>query len=133
MSKSKQSRESGTGIVISQRARLIGITWRMIIILLAVGFALFPVLFVLSSSINPDGTLSTQSLLPRGVNSFDDLTQNYDKLLFDENSLEIYPFWTWLFNSFFVAIISTSAILIITMLSAYAFPVFVFLADVACY
>lgn len=123
---SKQGEKSkNSGMVVSTRERIIGTTWRMTIVLLATFFALFPVLFVASSAINPAGTLGTQSLLPSDV-SFAGIFQNFNELLFNEESLEVYPFWTWIGNSFFVAIVSTVSILFITMLSAYSFSRFRF-------
>lgn len=126
MSKIEKTKRSSSGMVISPTERIIGTTWRMIVILLATFFALFPVLFVISSAINPAGTLGTQSLLPRSVESLSDLTTNFQELLFNEQSLEIYPFWAWLRNSFIVATISTVSIVVITMMSAYAFSRFRF-------
>lgn len=117
----KQSR-----IVISRRERAIGTTWRMVIVLFAVFFALFPVLFVISSAINPEGTLATQSLIPRGVENLSDLGTNFNRLMFNAESLKIYPFWNWIANSFIIASVSTTLILFITMLSAYSFSRFRF-------
>lgn len=113
-------------MVQSDREKYIGLTIRMIIILLGVAFALFPVLFIASSAFNPAGTLSTQTLVPRGVDSFEELTANFDRLMFDEASLAIYPFWNWIANSFIVASVSTFLIVMITALSAYSFSRFRF-------
>jgi arabinogalactan oligomer / maltooligosaccharide transport system permease protein len=115
-----------SGVVISQRERIIGTTWRMAVVLFAVCFALFPVLFIVSSAINPAGTLATQSLIPQGVENLDDLTANFNELMIDKESLEVYPFWHWILNSFIVSGVSTILILFITMLSAYSFSRFRF-------
>ncbi|MEQ8675310.1 MAG: ABC transporter permease subunit [Aggregatilineales bacterium] len=117
---------SRSGIVIERRARVIGTTWRMIVILLGCFFALLPIVFVVSSSINPAGTLATQSLLPRGVENLSDMTTNFEELMFDPQSLELLPFWRWIVNSFIVAGVSTVLTLFITMLSAYSFSRFRF-------
>lgn len=113
-------------MVMTQRDYIIGLTWRMVVILVAVFFALFPILFVISSALNPQGDLSTGSLIPSGVNSLSDMTINFDNLMFDKAQLEKYPFWNWIFNSLFVATISTTLIVMITALSAYSFSRFRF-------
>ena len=115
-----------TRMVMSQRDYLIGLTWRMAVILLAVAFALFPILFVMSSAFNPQGDLSTSSLIPNSVESFDDLTTNFRNLMFDKAELEIFPFWHWMLNSIIVATVSTGLIVLITALSAYSFSRFRF-------
>lgn len=123
---SQQSSYVESSMVMSRRERIVGTAWRMVVIVVAVFFALFPVLFVASSAFNPAGTLGTQRLIPRGVESVGDLTTNFDELMFDRTSLAIYPFWNWIRNSFFVAGFSTTLILFITMLSAYSFSRFRF-------
>ncbi len=110
--------------VMSRREAIVGVTVRMLIILTAVAFALFPVLFIASSAFNPAGTLSTGSLVPPGVESLDELVANFRALLVDD--LALYPFWNWILNSFIVASISTSLVVLITALSAYAFSRFRF-------
>lgn len=113
-------------MVTSQRQRITDVAWRMVVILIAVAFALFPVLFIMSSAFNPSGTLSTQSLIPRGVDSTEELFANFNELMFDEASLAIYPFWNWIVNSFIIASVSTVLSVLITALSAYSFSRFRF-------
>ena len=48
--------------------------WRHVVGVLAVLFALFPILFVVSASLNPLGTLASTELLPTAI-SFDNYTQ----------------------------------------------------------
>lgn len=126
MSEKEKSNRVASSMIVPRRDRIIGVTWRMTCVLLACFFALFPLLYVFSSAINPAGTLGTQSLLPSGVESLADATQNFEELLFDEESLQTYPVWTWLRNSFFVAFVSTVSIIVITMISAYSFSRFRF-------
>ncbi len=111
-------------MVMTSRERTIGLALRMVVILFAILFALFPIVFILSSAFNPSGTLATQSLIPRGVESFDELFINFRTLLIDE--LANFPFWNWILNSFIVATISTALTVIITALSAYSFSRFRF-------
>ena len=82
------------------------------------------VLSIISSAFNPTGTLSTQSLIPERVNSLSDLTINFRALMVDR--LDVYPFWNWIRNSFFVATVTTTLVLLITALSAYSFSRFRF-------
>lgn len=117
--KPKKQEEFSSGMVISRQELIIGNTFRIIIIILAIIFALMPVLFIFSSAFNPTGQLATQGLIPRGA----DLS-NFRALLIDE--LEIFPFWRWIFNSFIVASTSTILTVLITALSAYSFSRFRF-------
>ncbi|MDX2077490.1 MAG: sugar ABC transporter permease [bacterium] len=108
---------------MSQRDKIISLTFRMTIIIIAILFALFPIVFVFASAINPAGTLSTRSLIPTVENPAE-LLNNFRALLIDE--LEIYPFWNWIFNSFVIATVSTSLGVMITALGAYSFSRFRF-------
>lgn len=107
----------------SSRERLVGTAVRYVVIIIALIFALFPVLFIFSSALNPTGQLSTQSLIPR-VDDPSRLLDNFRGLLVD--NLALYPFWNWLFNSFVVASVSTVLTVLITALSAYSFSRFRF-------
>ncbi|GAB4509671.1 MAG: sugar ABC transporter permease [Anaerolineae bacterium] len=113
-------------MVTSQRERIISVAWRMTLIILAVVFALFPVLFVASSAFNPEGTLSTQGFIPSGINSLDDAFANFERLMFNEQSLEIFPFWNWVGNSLIISATVTICAVLISALSAYAFSRFRF-------
>ena len=124
--KSKQPDRSpaGSGMVISRRDLIVGNTLRISIIILAMIFALFPVLFIASSAFNPTGQLATQGLIPQGVNSTEELFANFNALLIEE--LDTFPYWNWLFNSFIVASTSTILTVLFTALSAYSFSRFRF-------
>ncbi|WP_228845299.1 sugar ABC transporter permease [Phototrophicus methaneseepsis] len=120
---SKQNRVEST-MVQSRSEAIVTLTFRMIVIVLALIFALFPVLFVVSSAFNPGGQLSTQSLIPRGIESADDLLTNFRALMVEETNL--WPFWSWVRNSFIVAGTSTILSVFITALAAYSFSRFRF-------
>lgn len=111
-------------MVISRQEQYIGLAFRLTVIAIAIFFALFPVLFIMSSAFNPTGQLSTQRFIPRGVDNLDELTTNFQALMIEE--LDRFPFWNWIFNSFFVASISTIMIVLITAMSAYSFSRFRF-------
>ncbi len=112
--------------VQSNRARTIGLMGRMIVIVIALIFALFPVVWIISAAFNPFGSLATQTLIPQGVDNVGDLFQNFNELMFDPDHLSIHPFWNWIANSAFVATVSTILTVLITALSAYSFSRFRF-------
>ena len=97
--------------------RKFGIAIRLIIAVLLIIFSVFPILWVLSASFNPTGSLATQKLIPPnpGLN-------NYQELL---NSGQ-FPFWLWLWNSIKIASITSILSLSITTIAAYAFSRFRF-------
>jgi ABC-type maltose transport system permease subunit len=99
------------------RRRQISFISRMIIILIAVVYALFPVLWIFSASLDPTSTLGRQGLLPTNLS-----LRHYQELLNDP----LNPFLLWLWNSIKIATISTVLALFITTLSAYAFSRFRF-------
>lgn len=116
---------SESRMVVSRREQIISLTVRLTIIGIAITFALFPVMFIVSSAFNPTGTLSTQTFIPAGVDDIGDLTINFRALMVDR--LDIYPFWNWIGNSFIVAGTSTILVVLITALSAYSFSRFRFM------
>lgn len=86
--------------------------WRHLIGLAALVFALVPILFLVSAALNPTGTLSTTSLIPKGAS-----LHNFSKLFHDENS----PYVRWYINT--LVICGSSAVLnvLISLSGAYAF------------
>lgn len=60
-------RVESSGIVRSRNERIFDLTWRMIVVAIAVFFGLFPVVFIASSAFNPTGSLSTSSLIPSSI------------------------------------------------------------------
>jgi arabinogalactan oligomer / maltooligosaccharide transport system permease protein len=109
--------------VMSQREKIIGLSLRMVAILIALVFALFPIVFIVASALNPAGTLATRSLVPQ-VDSPAELLTNFRALLIDE--LELFPFWNWIRNSLIVATVTTVLNVMITALAAYSFSRFRF-------
>ena len=59
---------------------------RLLVAGILIIFAIFPVLWILSASLNPSSSLATQKLIPNNW-GFD----NFRTLL---NS-DVFPFWTW--------------------------------------
>lgn len=89
----------------------------LVVVIILSLFSIFPILWVVSASLNPTGTLATQTLIPKNP-SFG----NYITLL----ALDQFPFWTWIGNSIKVASITSFLSLSITTIAAYAFSRFRF-------
>lgn len=103
-----------------QRDLLIGKIIRVAILVMMCIFALFPVIWVFSASINPSQSMQSQTLIPANVKSVDDLVSNYNRLLTTK------PFFRWVGNSVLVAGITSVLTVMITALSAYSFSRFRF-------
>lgn len=95
---------------------------RLLFIVVIIVFTLFPVLWIVSAAINPAGSMSSQTFIPQGVDSVDDMLVNVRALLEDPQV----PFWTWVLNSLVVSSITTVLTLAISALSAYSFSRFRF-------
>lgn len=91
---------------------------RMIIALLLIFFAIFPVLWIISASFSSSQSLSTQTLIPARASLL-----NYQRLFgLDPNyTFGDLVYQKWLFNSVKVASITTILSLAITTMAAYAF------------
>jgi ABC-type maltose transport system permease subunit len=100
----------------SQQKRL-SIIIRWIVALFLMFFAVFPVIWIVSASLNPADTLATQRLIPRNA-SF----ENYRELL----NNPVFPYMKWVGNSIKISTITTLLSLSITTLAAYAFSRFRF-------
>lgn len=100
-----------SSLTIKQRKRL-GHIGRWLIALFLMFFAIFPVLWVFSSSINPSNTLASARLIPRNFG-----LDNYRFLL----ETPEFPLLTWLWNSIKISSITTILSVSITTLAAYAF------------
>lgn len=100
--------------------------WRHAVALIAIAFALFPILYIVSSALNPTQTLSASSLIPRDVT-----LDNFRAILSGElvtagnNRLPI-PFLRWYANSLIVGGITAIATVLLGALAAYAFSRFRF-------
>jgi len=113
------SRTAGTrGLLASAKGqRRLGIGARLVVAVILILFSIFPVLWVVSASLNPTGTLATQTLIPKNPG-----IGNYQALL----TLDQFPFWTWFLNSIKVAGITSVLSLAITTVASYAFSRFRF-------
>lgn len=91
--------------------------WRHVVGILAAAFALFPVLYILSASLNPLGTVAASGLIPAQI-GFD----NFVDLLGGERG----PFGLWLVNSLLVAVLVAGGQVLCSALAAYSFSRFRF-------
>lgn len=84
--------------------------WRHGVALVAVAFALFPIVFVVSAAVNPLGTLSSSRLVPVGASA-----GNFVALLRDTSFLR------WFVNSLLIAGFAAAAAVFLSALAAYTF------------
>lgn len=90
---------------------------RIIITLLAVAFALFPIIWIISAAFNPASSMATQQLIPPNAS-----LANFEKAL--RNPL--HPYFTWMWNSFKISSITMVLAVTVTALTAYSFSRFRF-------
>jgi arabinogalactan oligomer/maltooligosaccharide transport system permease protein len=86
--------------------------WRHGLAFLALLWALFPIVFILSAAFNPAGTLDTTELLPKSFSM-----QNFYDLFNDP----VRPYTTWYKNSLIIAGLGSLASVFIGACAAYAF------------
>jgi ABC-type maltose transport system permease subunit len=92
--------------------RRVGITLKLAILVVAIVFALFPVAYVISASLNPANTLVGLSFIPDRI-TFDNFTRLFNSPL--------QPWPRWILNSVIVASITAIVVTALTALAAYAF------------
>lgn len=94
--------------MISRRS----VFFRHLFLWVGVLFALYPVVWIVSASVNPVDNLSSSQLIPDGVTG-----ENYTSLFEDP----LTPFELWLANSWKVALVAALGTLVLAALAAYAF------------
>lgn len=99
------------------RQKRLGIIIRWIIAIILIIFAIFPVVWIISASLSPTGTLSTQKPIPDNAS-----LKNYETLFANEAM----PFTTWFLNSLKISTIATVLTVSITTFAAYSFSRFRF-------
>ena len=101
-----------------KRQRRVSVIIRLIVAVLLIAFAIFPVLWMISASFDNSNSLATQSLIPAnaGVSNYLRLFNKDPNFSFGE-----IKYWTWLSNSIKISSISTILSLTITTLAAFAF------------
>jgi len=106
-----------TSVGSVRRGKRIALILRVLLAIVMLIFALFPVLWIISASFNPTGSLVGQPLIPSNPT-----LANYERLF--NNPVNPYP--RWYVNSLFVATTVTIFATAITTLAAYAFSRFNF-------
>ena len=86
--------------------------WRHLVAIVVSAFALFPLLYVVSASLNPKGTLtgSNQLFSAIGIDS-------YLRILSDPQN----PYGTWFLNTLLIAVVTGAVTVFIGACAAYAF------------
>ncbi len=115
MSNTKGRYTSSVGSI--KRGKQLMLAFRIVLALIMLIFALFPILWIISASFNPTNSLVGQPLIPPNPTF-----ANYDKLLNSTTN----PYSRWYFNSLFLATVVTIIGTSITTLAAYAFSRFRF-------
>ena len=100
-----------------QRQRRIQFVFRLAVVIVAIVFALFPIIWISSAAFNPTSSMSAQQLIPPNAS-----TANFEELLNDP----IHPFFLWMWNSVKVAGITAILAVFVTALTAYSFSRFRF-------
>ena len=94
----------------AQWLKIVG--WRHVILIIGCLFAVFPVVWIVSASINPVDNLQGARLIPKSAT-----LQNFRDLF--DNALA--PFTKWLRNSWIVALTASVVNVLLASLAAYAF------------
>lgn len=110
---------SSTGSTSIKRQRQIATAWRILVAFLAIVFALLPVVYIFSASINPSSSIAGRSIIPANAN-FD----HYISML--RNTEGDTPFLIWMRNSLFVSVVTALLVVALTSFAAYAFSRFRF-------
>jgi arabinogalactan oligomer/maltooligosaccharide transport system permease protein len=106
-----------TSVGSIRRGKQTALILRIILAIVMLIFALFPVLWIISASFNPTGSLVGQPLIPNNPS-----LSNYQRLF--NNPVNPYP--RWYLNSLFLAAVVTVFGTAITTIAAYAFSRFNF-------
>lgn len=104
-----------------RRQRQVSLVLKYLLALILIFFALFPVIWIISASINPANSLASQKLIPENAT-----LENYELLLTENEFSAIYPYIQWFINSIKLASITTLISISITTMAAYAFSRFRF-------
>ena len=101
---------------LTQQKR-IGLILRWVLAAFLILFSIFPVLWIVSASLDPTNSLATQKFIPDNASwdNFRDLMDN-----------DLFPFFTWMWNSIKISSITTILTLSLTTLAAFAFSRFRF-------
>lgn len=88
------------------------IGWRHVVLMAAVAFSLFPILWIVSASLNAVDNLTVARLIPRDLT-----TDNFTELF--TNPLT--PFGRWLWNSWKISLIAATLNVLVASFASFAF------------
>jgi ABC-type maltose transport system permease subunit len=109
----RSAAQPATGWRQSKKARFrINLTIKYIVAAIVIVFSLFPIVWTISASLNPTSSVSGQELIPNPA------TLDHYRTILNE------PYWLWMWNSFYIAAVSSILVGLITLMSAYAFSRF---------
>lgn len=91
---------------------LLEVGWRYLVGIAALIFAAIPILYVISASLNPLGSVSSTNLIPREISLV-----NYQTLLGGDKG----PFLRWYLNTVIVCVVVAATQVFLSLLAAYAF------------
>ncbi len=118
MAKTDSARRNNAKFTMQRRRSpgrwFVQLGWRHLVGVIAVVYAAFPILYVLSASLAPGGTLTGSNQLFATVSG-----ANYA-------ALGQTKFWTWMGNTLFVAIVTSIGTVLMGATAAYAFSRFRF-------
>ncbi|TDN91913.1 carbohydrate ABC transporter membrane protein 2 (CUT1 family) [Microbacterium sp. BK668] len=86
--------------------------WRHLVGVAAIVFALLPLAYILSASLNPAGTLTGSNQLFRAISFV-----NYENILTRDGGIYL----TWYWNALVIAVVSSAATVLLCAMGAYAF------------
>jgi arabinogalactan oligomer/maltooligosaccharide transport system permease protein len=92
--------------------------WRHVVGIVAIVYAVIPILYIASASLNPVGSVSSTSIIPRAVSGV-----NYAEIFSGDPNR---PFVRWFLNTLVVALVVVLVSLFCSALAAYAFSRFRF-------
>lgn len=107
------------GVRSSQKfQRRFSVATRLIVAVLLIAFAIFPVIWMISASFDNSNSLATQNLIPSNAG-----IKNYQRLFNQDPDFAFgdLNYWVWLWNSVKISGITTILSLSITTMAAYAF------------
>lgn len=86
--------------------------WRHLIGLIVCAYALFPIIYILSGSLNPEDTLTSGNKLFAGI-TFD----HYFELFADPDR----PYGRWFLNTVYISVVASAGTVFLSALAAYSF------------
>ncbi|RME45782.1 MAG: sugar ABC transporter permease [Chloroflexi bacterium] len=95
----------------------LNIAWRLAVAILAIFYSLFPVVWIVSASLNPVNTLANTRIIPKNA------TLQWYRFMLDNPR---FPFPLWIWNSIKVSGITSLLVVSLTALAAYSFSRFRF-------